>query len=164
MVVALPDDRVWPRETRSFPFKKLDCLRHATIMFVFIVIYNFLFCLLKVLQVKPLSLSLPLTFTHCLEFTIDPPVGPSMPLIIPEGGDQVLTCRHSVIPVDATEWYREMSAIRDNVPEGREGCSCEINRPNTMDYVELTFTDFGPGSGGEYSCRVPDPFAPSGFF
>ena len=50
------------------------------------------------------------------------------------------------------------------MPEGRDGCSCEVNRPNDMENVELIFTDFGPGSGGEYSCRVPDPFAPSGFF
>ena len=87
-----------------------------------------------------------------------------MPLIIPEGGDQVLTCRHSVIGAHVTDWYREGSAIRDNVPEGRDGCSCEVNRPNTMDYVELTFTDFGPGSGGEYSCRVPHPFGSAGTF
>ena len=87
-----------------------------------------------------------------------------MPLIIREGGEQLLTCRHSIIGPHVTDWYREASAIRDNVPEGRDGCSCEVNRPADSDPVELMFTDFGPGSGGEYSCRVPDPFGSAGVF
>ena len=60
--------------------------------------------------------------------------------MIPDGGNQVLTCRHSVIGAHVTDWYHEKSGIRENVPEGREGCSCEINRPDNVDFVELTFT------------------------
>lgn len=91
-----------------------------------------------------------------LEFTISPQVGPRMPLVIRENGSQTLSCRHNAIGIHATQWYHETSAIRRDVPEGAEGCSCESTASPSS--ITLTFTDFAARSAGGYSCRVPDPF------
>ena len=79
-----------------------------------------------------------------------------MPLIIHQGGSEELTCRHDIIGLHATQWYREASVIRLDTPEGSDGCSCEST--SSPSSVRLRFTDFDAGSAGSYSCRVPDPF------
>ena len=79
-----------------------------------------------------------------------------MPLIIREGDSQVLSCRHDTILPHATEWYRDASVIRVDMPEGSEGCSCESMTSTSS--KTLTFTNFAASSAGGYSCRIPDPF------
>ena len=87
---------------------------------------------------------------------MSPQVGPGMPLIIRVGGNQILSCRHNLIGLHATQWYREASAMRSDMPEGADGCSCEST--SSSSFITLAFTDFAAMSAGGYSCRVPDPF------
>ena len=78
-------------------------------------------------------------------------MGPELPLIITRGGSRTLTCTHNIISTSALDWYREASAIRDDLPDVDEVCSCQVSTNNNT----LTFSNFAPGSIGQYSCRAP---------
>ena len=92
-----------------------------------------------------------------IEFTIIPSVGPGMPLIISAGGSQNITCEHDLLGLNATEWYRGDSLISDGIPEGAEGCSCEVEiETMTANVTKLMFNNFNQSSVGEYSCRAQD--------
>ena len=125
-----------------------------------------------------LSLSLPpsplnsLHFSLCFytsicktEFVIEPPVGPDMPLYIPEGGSAILTCRHispERRPAYTINWFRDNTVIRPSDEADTSGeCSCEVQPIDPIDTPiderrELNFIDFAGMFAGEYSCRGPD--------
>ena len=118
-----------------------------------------------------LSLSLspppPLHLSLCFcttEFIIEPPVGPGMPLIIPEGGSTTLTCRHvspDRRPAFSINWFRETTVIRPSDEADTSGeCSCEVQPIDPLDTSinerELNFINFDGMFTGEYSCRGPD--------
>ena len=102
----------------------------------------------------PLSLSL-----HTIEFDIQPPLGPDMPLILVEGTSRTLSCSHRTIPAFAVDWYRDTTALREDIAGGNVDCSCNVPSVDPQDQSitvkELIFTDFAASSAGEYSCRVP---------
>ena len=93
---------------------------------------------------------------HTIEFDIQPPVGPDMPLVLPIGGNQILTCSHRSRPV---LWVRDVSIIREGTPDPLSDCSCQVpsidSNPLAME-KELIFMNFAASSSAEYSCRAPD--------
>ena len=113
----------------------------------------------------PLHLSLCFCTSICTtEFVIEPPVGPDMPLIMPEGGSRTLTCRHvSPIrrPAFTLNWFRDATVIRpSDEADTRGDCSCDVEPIDPTDTTiterVLNFIDFAGTSAGEYSCRGPD--------
>ena len=114
-----------------------------------------------------LRFTLYLPYTHSIEFTIRPPVGPGMPLVIPEGGDVTLICRHISRPPFTVNWYRNNTVIRPDSSETINECSCLVPGVDPTDLTvterELIFKNFAPMSAGEYSCRAPDNFTAGTF-
>ena len=98
------------------------------------------------------------------EFFIEPPVGPDMPLYIPEGGSATLTCRHispNRRPAFQINWFRDTTVIRPSDEADTSGeCSCEVQpidpSDTTINERELNFINFAGMFAGEYSCRGPD--------
>ena len=110
------------------------------------------------LCLSPPSPSLSLhTSIKTTEFTIQPAVGPNMPLVIPEGGGTTLTCTHVSRPPFALAWYRETSAIRQDTAETLDECGCQVPlvEPLSGNNREVIFMNFSREFAGEYSCRAP---------
>lgn len=99
------------------------------------------------------------TCIHIIEFLIQSPVGPGMPLVIPEGGGATLTCSHRSRPPFTVKWYRDRTVIRSDISDTMEECSCQVPGIDPTDVTvterELIFTNFTQMFAGEYSCRAP---------
>ena len=74
-----------------------------------------------------------------------------MPLIIPEGGSQSLTCSHKVQPIHLVDWYHTADILRPTV-DNTARCSCQA--VSALDYEGLNFTNFAQSSTNRYSCRA----------
>ena len=103
---------------------------------------------------------------YTIEFDIQPPVGPGMPLVLPIGGSQTLTCRHRspTRPAIILQWVHDVTIIRERTPEPLDECSCQVPEPDpAAAEKELIFINFAASSAGEYRCRAPDVIG-SGLF
>ena len=105
---------------------------------------------------------------HSIEFTIQPPVGPGMPLVIPKGGSATLTCSHTSRPPFALNWYHDVTVLRQGNADTTDECGCQVPAIDPFDEsvtdLELTFTNFAQMFAGEYSCRAPDNMIGAGTF
>ena len=110
--------------------------------------------ILIISSLSPVPLSL-----HTIEFDIQPPLGPDMPLILLQGADRTISCSHRTIPAFAVNWYRDTTALREDIAGGNADCSCNVPSVDPQDQSitvkELIFTDFAASSAGGYDCRVP---------
>ena len=96
---------------------------------------------------------------HTIEFDIQPPVGPDVPLVLPIGGNQTLTCSHRSRPAITLQWVRDVFIVREGTPDPLSDCSCQVPSIGSNPLAtekELIFMNFAASSAAEYSCRAPD--------
>ena len=82
-----------------------------------------------------------------------------MPLVLPIGGSQTVTCSHRSRPAITLQWVRDVTIIREGTRDPLSECSCRVpsidSNPLAME-KKLIFTNFAASSAEQYSCRAPD--------